>query len=470
MKENEKSLKSGVWYTASNVLVKGIGFITTPIFTRLLTQAEYGEFSNFVSWISIMSIIITLVLNATLMTAKYDYKEKLDTYVFSILALGTLSVICWGVFLNCFHVVSEIVFDMHMKYINAMLLYIFGHMVIEVFQAREQYRYAYKSSATTALIVSVGSSLLSVLLVMMMQDKLAGRVIGYVLPVAVGGMGLVVYFGRKGKIIDFSCWWYALKICLPYIFHSLSMVILSSVDRIMIRDICGAEDTALYSLAGTCTAIITLFTTSMNNAFAPWMGERLHNSDYVSINGILKKYIGCFCGVSVAAMLVTPEIVAILGGKEYISSVYVMPPLIMGCFCQFVYCIFVNVEQFNKKTMIMAIGSIVVAFANYILNLVFIPLYGYHAAAYTTMLSYFLLMLIHMLIVFRMGLSAIANYKMVFGYILMMFCITFAVNCLFKYTVLRYIIIVFCVAVGVGFVIRYRKVIRNLLNTVLLKK
>ena len=32
---NVKALKSGIWYTAANFLTKSIGFITTPIFTRL---------------------------------------------------------------------------------------------------------------------------------------------------------------------------------------------------------------------------------------------------------------------------------------------------------------------------------------------------------------------------------------------------------------------------------------------------
>lgn len=33
---NKKALKSGIWYTVSNLLVRSIGFITTPIFTRIV--------------------------------------------------------------------------------------------------------------------------------------------------------------------------------------------------------------------------------------------------------------------------------------------------------------------------------------------------------------------------------------------------------------------------------------------------
>ena len=56
MADNEKrgsnglALKAGFWYVISNFLVKGIAFITTPIFARMMSAENYGEFSNFASW------------------------------------------------------------------------------------------------------------------------------------------------------------------------------------------------------------------------------------------------------------------------------------------------------------------------------------------------------------------------------------------------------------------------------------
>ena len=61
-----KAIKSGIWFTASNFLIKGIGFITTPIFTRLLTKAEFGEFNNFRTWVNILLILTSLNLESSL--------------------------------------------------------------------------------------------------------------------------------------------------------------------------------------------------------------------------------------------------------------------------------------------------------------------------------------------------------------------------------------------------------------------
>ena len=67
---NSKALKSGVWYTLSSFLLKAIGFLTTPIFTRMLSHEDFGMFSNFTSVESIFAIIISLNLTASLITAK----------------------------------------------------------------------------------------------------------------------------------------------------------------------------------------------------------------------------------------------------------------------------------------------------------------------------------------------------------------------------------------------------------------
>lgn len=43
-------MKASLWFLICSFMQKGIATITTPIFTRILTTAEYGEFSVFNSW------------------------------------------------------------------------------------------------------------------------------------------------------------------------------------------------------------------------------------------------------------------------------------------------------------------------------------------------------------------------------------------------------------------------------------
>ena len=75
-------LKATIWFFVCSVLQRGISVITTPIFTRLLSTEEYGQYSVFNSWLSILQIIITLSLTSGVYTmgiVKFKEEEKVFT-------------------------------------------------------------------------------------------------------------------------------------------------------------------------------------------------------------------------------------------------------------------------------------------------------------------------------------------------------------------------------------------------------
>ena len=39
--------KATLWYTFANVLIKGISLVSTPIFTRIMSDDDFGSFSLF---------------------------------------------------------------------------------------------------------------------------------------------------------------------------------------------------------------------------------------------------------------------------------------------------------------------------------------------------------------------------------------------------------------------------------------
>ncbi len=440
MSENQKAIKSGAWYTAANFLTRSVGLITTPIFTRLLTHEEFGLFNNFTSWVSILTILVTLNLESTFISAKYDYKDDFDGYASSVLLLSSISCFFAGVVLNAFYTTFQSALGMSRVYVNAMLAYLLFLPAVNLFQAKERYSYRYKTSVALSLVITIGSALLSVILVTQLVNKLDGRVYGYIVPTILIGAILYAIIIRKGKKVRISYWKYAIKICLPYIPHLLSMSVLNSVDRIMINNICGAEDNALYSLAYNCGSVISILIVSLNTAFAPWLGDKLHSKQYSEINAFAKKYITFFFILAVGMMIFSPEILLVLGGRSYLDAVYVMPPIACGCIYQFLYCMFVNVEQFSKKTVGMAIASTTAALLNYGLNLVFIPVYGYVAAAYTTLAGFLWLLLAHMFIVYRYGLKMVYPYRFIGFAALAAVLITTGVNVLYYFNTVRYLL------------------------------
>lgn len=464
MNNNTKALKSGLWYTISNFLTKSIGIITTPIFTRMLSHEEFGLYNNFTSWLAVFTILVTLNLDSTFISARYDYEKRFDEYIFSSLSLSTLSALFWIIIFNVFGDLAVARLGLNRVYINCMMIYLLFLPAVNMFQARERYKYEYKISVLISCVITIGTALVSVLMVLSMSDRLKGRIFGSVIPTIVCGAIIYLYIYRKGKMIKTEYWKYAFPICFPFIPHLLSLTVLNTVDRIMITKICGAEDNALYSLAYTCSSVVTILLTSLNTAFTPWLGEKLHENKIQEINEFSKKYILIFSGLALGIMLISPEIILVLGGKSYLSAMYVMPPVMFGCVCQFLYTMFVNVEQFKKKTIGMAIASVSAAVINYVLNYFMIPKYGYIAAAYTTLISFIWLLFAHMFLVYHLKMNNIYSYKFIFAVVSVSFVITTCLNVLYKHSLLRYLIIVLYGCACIYVIIRCRNQLLKLLK------
>ena len=85
------------------------------------------------------------------------------------------------------------------------------------------------------------------------------------------------------------------------------------------------------------------------------------------------------------------------------QAIYVLPPVIVGYVLQFVYSIYVNAELYLKKQRRIAIGSVLIAGINILLNIALVPRFGYLAAAYTTLFSYVCLAFYHYLSIMQLG-------------------------------------------------------------------
>ena len=77
-------------YSIGNILIKEIPFITLPIFTRILTASDYGLYSIYLSYESILSIVLGLGLQGTIRIAKVEYEEKFEEYISAIYGLQIL--------------------------------------------------------------------------------------------------------------------------------------------------------------------------------------------------------------------------------------------------------------------------------------------------------------------------------------------------------------------------------------------
>ena len=469
MNNNIKAFKSGVWYTFASFLTNAIGLITTPIFTRMLTKADFGAYSNFMSWLSIISLLSTLNLDRSFVRARFDFEKRFDEYIYSMLALSSLSVLFWVIVLNSSYAFASQYIKIDRIYLNSMLIYILLRVAVQMYQARERYYYRYRTSVLIGIVISLSTAILSVALTKAMDNKYAGRIIGFCTPMVVVGIILYYLIYKHGRRVNTHYFKYALPICIPFIPHLLSMTLLGSMDRIMITNLIGEESNALYTLAYNCGGVITIFLTSMNSAYVPWLGEKLHQRLYQEIQEFSKTYVLLFTYLAFGIMLLTPELLLLLGGKAYTESIGVMPPVTCGIVFQFIYTLFVNVEQYYKRTIGMAIGSVSAALMNYVLNSVFIPRYGYLAAAFTTLASYLWLLIIHMYLVYKMKCYKLYDYGFIFRIVLVCLISTMGFAFIYRSIIARCVFVCGYICFSLIYGIKNKQKVRSLVKLFLKK-
>lgn len=458
------AFKSGIWYTVGNFLSKGAVFLTMPVFTRLMTKNDVGLFSNFSSWLSILCVITTFELFSSVALAKYEYKDNMDDFISSNLLLGSLiTLVFYLICLSCKTYVLDILSFSELEF-HIAFLYLLVCPAMQMFQIRSRIFYKYKISVLFSVLSVLLSTAMSLLLVFLLSDKYLGRYIGFIAPLIAFNFVIYIFFLCKGHKIKLKYWKFALVISFPLIWHTLSGTLLSSSDRVMINNMIGPDANALYSVAYTCSSVVSVLWTSMNTAWSPWAYDQMETGSFDALKKASKPYIFFFGVVVFGFLLIAPELLWIMGGSDYLDALSVIPPVMTACVFQFIYSLYVNIEFYYKKQVLTAVGTVIAAVVNIGLNYIFIPQYGYIAAAYTTLAGYIVLFFIHFIIAARLKKSFFYDTKFNLFFLLCSICVMFGMILLYSYNIVRYIfvgVLLVCFAIVI---VVFRKEIKHIIK------
>lgn len=448
-KKKSGALMAGLWYLISNFLLKGLSFITTPLFTRMLSTNDFGITSTYNSYVGMFMVISTLDLYSCVQISKQDFSEENNKFVSSVLFLSSSAVAGTYVVVNGICLLWGNIFRIPEVLIDVMFLNIMFSNAFNIMQTHHRADFKYKQVTILSILSSVCSTLLSLLFVYHMQsDRYLGRAAGELISIMIIGLYAMIYVMYKGRCCYKKQYWrYALKVSVPLIPHHLSGNILSYFDQIMINRYCGATDVAFYSLAYNCGLILQVLWSSLNGAWSPWFFDRMKENNIVSIKKYVRPYLLGFSILVLGVIACTPEIIFVLGPKEYRQSIWVVPPVAIGVFFQFVYSLYVNIEFYYKKTTRIATGTMLSALINVVLNVLLIPVVGYIAAAYTTLAGYFFLFLFHYNISKKLEKRDIYDKRYIIGTVLFTVLAGCIFAILYKFSMIRYLIAILLIAI-----------------------
>ena len=468
MKTKNSFLSSSIIYVLGSFLTSGLAFITTPIFTRLLTPEDYGITSVFATWVSVFTIFVGVQTSSTIATAHIHFKkEEFNQYLSSILFLSTVSFAIVGFI--CFVFKYQIASLLNLS-IGLLIILVLQSFLGYVQQFYNTYLIQTKKSLQS-LVLSVSYSFLTVGLSLFLifhidTARYYGKIIGNAVIACLFGLFLYFVIMAKGrKIISLKYWKYCLPLSLPIILHLLSGLVLGQSDRVMLQSMSGNYEAGVYSFAHNIANILALLWSATNNAWVPWYYENTKIKNTKIINQLAKKYIIFISMGTCVIMLMTPEIMMILGPEEYWTAGRAIPMVVFGIYFSFLCTFVVNFEFYSLNTKWIAFGSIGASIVNIGLNLLLIPQFGGMGAAVATLISYFALFVFHNIIATRLGGFNISKRLYLYG--IGIVSVGFVViNLTYNFPVLRWIIILL---LGFGLVYFNRKVIKEQINRYLKK-
>lgn len=390
-------LKASIWFVVCSFLQRGISVITTPIFTRLLTPGEFGEYNVFNSWLGIASVIISLNLyQGVYSQGLVKFEDDRSRFSSALQGLTLVLISCWTVFYACFHDLINRTLSLTTSQVVCMLLLVWMTSVFNFWAVDKRVDYKYRALVLITLASSLTAPILGIILVSIFDDKVLGRILGIVIAnLALYSWMFFCQMARGRTFFSKKYWKYALVFNLPLVPHYLSLTLLNSADRIMIANMVGEWEAGIYSLAYSISQIMLIFNTSITQALEPWMYRKIKSEQFEDIARI--GYL-CLIVVGVLNTLVValaPEIVALFAPMEYSGAVWVIPPVSLSVLFMFAYGLFAVFEFYFEKTKLVAGATLVGAVVNVLVNLMLIPAFGYLASCYVTLLCYVLLAFFH---------------------------------------------------------------------------
>lgn len=460
------TIKATFWFTICNILQKGILFLAVPIYTRIMTVEEYGNYSIFLSWLEIFEILATFRIGwGGYVVGLNKYEDERDSYTSSMQMLSfVITTIALGVYMIFCNPINNIT-GLSTKYILLMFGLLYAMPTIQFWSVRERVEYRYKSVLLVTVLSSAFVIGLGTVAALKMQEKDFAVILARL--IVQGIVAVVLVWCNCHKKFTFykrEFWRRAIRFNVPLLPYYLSMVVLHGADKIIIGDLVGSKQAGIYGVAYILSTCMQLFSTSITQTLQPWLYKQIKQDTIEDVPRVITLTTAMIAVINLLMIALAPELIHLVAPAKYQEAIWVIPPLAASVVIMFVYQHFVNIEFYFEESRLTAIASIGAAVLNVLLNYMFIPRFGYMVAGYTTLASYLVFCVCHycfMKIVCNKNkyTKRLINIKS-FLMILSVFFVVMAVLMIgYQYIFVRYFVLL---SIVVGCVIYKNKIVKTI--------
>lgn len=376
-----------------------------PVFTRWFSPEDYGIVAMFSVLVGFFSPIIGMSINGSI-GIKYFNKENIDfplyiTNCFYILICSSSLV---GVLLVLFSDLISKISLFPKDWLWLVIVVAIGQFISQIILVIWQIQVKPLAYGTYQIMQTACNIGLSLLMVVGLKMNWQGRVEAQVITFSFFGLiGLLVLLKqgllKKGLNLEYIS--NALKFGIPLIPHSLAGFAQTWIDRILISNMIGLATVGVYTIGYQIGMIIGLVEDAFNQAWVPWLYERLKLGNFnVKLKIVKITYIYFFgiLFITVGLSLVAPWFLSFFVGKKFQSSVNYVFWIALGYAFNGMYKMVCNYIFYVEKTYILAWITFVTSCINIGITFYLIRINGAIGAAQGAMFMFFLKFIITWLV------------------------------------------------------------------------
>ena len=411
-------------YFGAVVLMQALSIISLPVYTYFFSEADYGIVNVYLSYATVLGIALSLNLNGAI--SRYIYEEKKDwkAFVSSVFLSIHLLVVPLGLILLYFQEPICTFINLPAGLFPYLLCFVYALIVVRFFEQIKIARKESKGYSIFQVLLHYSKFLFSVLIIIGLKEQLFfGKIWGEL--IAVGLFCFYVFWYLRDKIswkIDTGHLKYAFDYGFPLLLFILSGHLLHSFDQWMINANGeeGNAEAGLYSFAYKIGFLLFGFITAILNASAPDYFKMMNGKDTQGIKFQINRMVKFISWAAIFLLLFASDLGKLLAAKQsFTEALDIVPILILG-YVAFGLAQIINRNiLFEKRNYYLTVIMIAAAIVNVALNYFLIPVHGYKIAAWTTLLSYVVMVLLSMLVYQMYFNNKTIRWNDIMGYILL---------------------------------------------------
>lgn len=385
-------VSTGKWYLVSSFLTKGLALLLLPIYTRYLSPAEYGILNSLSSIGQFLPILISLYLDSAF--GRYFHEDKTDPVKLRRLFSTTYwFVVIWGGSIVLLALLSApwwVDYFLRVPFSYVWLTFV-PALLLQVGQLGTVYlRQSLDSKLTT--LVEVGAAVLSMVvtlpLLIIADMGVMARLIGGLVPAVVIFAFYSIYFRRIGLLefnIDGPTLRKSLVYSLPLLPSLFAGWLGGQSDRLIVGHYDSLAAVGLYSLAGNLALLLYVIQDAVTQVVGPLsMSGLIHDKErtlekmtLVNLQLWVLMLAACL-GLSIFST----EIVAVVAAKNYGDAAGILGILGFAYVLSCQYRNMTTIVSLHNRMWLLTLGGFIQGGSSLLINFLFVPTYGYIAAAF----------------------------------------------------------------------------------------